>query len=53
MIQEYSIFTMMLKHTLQIKGVIWYQGEANVGNYYDYSVSFRWNDKRLEIAMER
>lgn len=30
----------MLKPTIPfgIKGVIWYQGEANVSNYYDYSV---------------
>ena len=38
---EYSIlYHRMLKPTIPfgIKGVIWYQGESNVGNYYDYSV---------------
>ena len=38
---EYSIlYHRMLKPTIPfgIKGVIWYQGESNVSNYYDYSV---------------
>ncbi|MDG1941706.1 MAG: sialate O-acetylesterase [Flavobacteriaceae bacterium] len=38
---EYSIlYRRMLKPTIPfgIKGVIWYQGEANVGNYKDYKV---------------
>ena len=53
---EYSIlYHRILKPTIPfgIKGVIWYQGEANVGNYYDYSVLLdgmisdwrsQWND---------
>ena len=53
---EYSIlYHRMLKPTIPfgIKGVIWYQGEANVSNYYDYSVLLdgmisdwrsQWND---------
>ena len=53
---EYSIlYHSMLKPIIPfgIKGVIWYQGEANVGNYYDYSVLLdgmisdwrsQWND---------
>ena len=38
---EYSIlYHRMLKPTIPygIKGVIWYQGEANVGNYEEYTV---------------
>jgi len=38
---EYSIlYQRMLKPTIPygIKGVIWYQGESNVGNYKDYTV---------------
>jgi sialate O-acetylesterase len=38
---EYSIlYHKMLKPTIPfgIKGVIWYQGESNVGNYKDYKV---------------